>query len=229
MAQRRETADASEPSPPFLPAGQTPPGTGQGLQCCCINQKKLGAAWGTRAKFVAEHPMMWFRVFISTNARIHCPTELFLLNEIFLKKQTSAKSKQPSITGKDKVNFSLPSPQPINSSVVWCHPHSCAIFNLNFCLLGFEAVRTRFLNLCCSYKLHETFKTAFLVSSQNRLQNGDLPAFWPGMEARWQPLGRGGAKRVNSAREHRAREKPAPPAILWLTALLEGCKEQSPR
>lgn len=58
-------------------------GPGEGLHCCCINQEELGAAWGTRAKFGAEHSMMWFRVFISTNARIRCPTKLFLLNENF--------------------------------------------------------------------------------------------------------------------------------------------------
>lgn len=66
-------------------------GRGEGLHGCCINQKELGAAWGTRAKFGAEHPMMWFLVFISTNAIICCPTELFLLNEKIFKKQTSAK------------------------------------------------------------------------------------------------------------------------------------------
>ena len=157
-------------------------GLGEGLHGCCTNQTEQGAAWGPRAKLGAEHPVMWFRVFISMNARIRCPTQLFLLNEIFffLKKQTSAKP-TALITGKDKVNFSLPSPQPIKSSVVRCHPHFSAVFNLNFCLLVSEAARARLLNPCCSYKLHEAFKGNFLVSSQNRLQNGDLPAFWPGM------------------------------------------------
>lgn len=55
-----------------------------------MNQKELGAAQGIRAKFGAEHSMMWFRVFISTNARICCPIGLFLLNEKLKKK------KQPS-------------------------------------------------------------------------------------------------------------------------------------
>lgn len=43
-------------------------GWGEGLHGCCINQKELGAAWETRARFAAEHCMMWFLVFISTNA-----------------------------------------------------------------------------------------------------------------------------------------------------------------
>lgn len=129
-------------------------------------------------------------------------------------------NQQPSITGKDKVNFSLPSPQPINSSVVWCHPHFYAIFNLNFCLLVFEAARARLLNLYCSYKLHETFKSAFLVSSQNRLQNGDLPAIWPGMEVRSQPLGRGGPE--ESKRWERAWGTPAAPSHILANCAVGG-------
>lgn len=72
-------------------------GPGEGLHCCGINQEELGAAWGTRAKFGAEHPMMWFRVFISTNARIRCPTKLFLLNEIcvFFLKANLCKTNSP--------------------------------------------------------------------------------------------------------------------------------------
>lgn len=66
-------------------------GWGEGLHGCCINQEELGAAWETRARFGAERCMMWFLVFISTNAIICCPTELFLLNEKILKKQTSTK------------------------------------------------------------------------------------------------------------------------------------------
>lgn len=67
-------------------------GRGEGLHCCCIHQKELGAAQGSRAKFGAEQPVMWFLVFISTNAIMCCPTELFLLNEFFFfLKQTSTK------------------------------------------------------------------------------------------------------------------------------------------
>lgn len=196
-------------------------GPGEGLPCCCINQQEGGAAWGTRAKFGAEHPMMWFRVFISTNARIRCPTKLFLLNEdFFLSKPLQ--NQQPSITRKDKVNFSLPSPQPINSSVVWCHPHFCAIFNLNFCVLVFEAARARLLNPCCSTSCMRLSKQLFSEFSKQI--------------AKWRPtslLGRYGGQMPASGQRRaeeseqweRACEKPAPPSHALAKCSSGGLKE----
>lgn len=88
----------------------------------------------TRARFGAECCMMWFLVFISTNAIICCPT-IVLLNEKILRKQTSTKPTALCYR-KDKVNFSLPSPQPIRASAVWCHPHfPYYIQSQFFCLL----------------------------------------------------------------------------------------------
>ena len=77
-------------------------GRGEGLHGCYINQKELGAAWGTGAKFGAEHPMMWFLVFISTNAIICCPTKLFLLNEKNLKKANLCKTNSPPLEGRTR-------------------------------------------------------------------------------------------------------------------------------
>lgn len=120
------------------------------------------------------------------------------------------------------MNFSLPSPQPINSSVVWCHPHFCAIFNLNFCLFVFEAARARLLNPCCS-------------TSCMRLSKQPLSEFSKQI-AKWRPtslLGRYGSQMPASRqrwageseqwREHARSQRH--PAMFRLTALLEGCKE----
>lgn len=80
---------------PSSPKARPHLGRGQGLQGCCRHQgdlgAELGAAQGSRAKFGAEQSVMWFLVFISTNAIICCPAQLVLLNENCLKKQTSAK------------------------------------------------------------------------------------------------------------------------------------------
>lgn len=79
------------------------------------------SAWGAGATFAAERPVMWLLVFISTNAIICCPIELFLLNE---KKNTAnvCKTSRPG-TEKDKVNFFLFPCSLLTRFVVWWPPH----------------------------------------------------------------------------------------------------------
>lgn len=76
---------------PSSPKARPHLGRSEGHRGCCLHREELGAAQGSRAKFGAEQSVMWFLVFISTNARMCCPAGLFLLNENCLKKQTSAK------------------------------------------------------------------------------------------------------------------------------------------
>lgn len=165
-----------------------------------------------KAKFGAEHPVMWFRVFISTNARICCPTGLFLLNEKIFQKQTSAKPTTLYYReGQGELFTSFPT----------AYQLICGLVSPTLlCYIQSQFLSPCFWN-CRSQALKPVLLLQVAISSQHRLQNGDLPAIRPGMEARSQPLGRGGPK------ESKQWETPAAPSHVLATCAVGGLQVRS--